>query len=226
MKKLCTTAVKIFILSIGFNMLLFAGNVSFADDVKMFNFYQIKYKVNDQFDIFVQPDMRFDDDIENYYYYHVRNGVVFHAHDNLDLGTTYRFARNKSSAGAWSNEHRLELDITPKVEVHGFKLSNRGRFEHRWLESAKDRWRYRNLAKIAYPASIGDFDFTPYISEEAFYDFEVDKMILNWATVGADKKITENLTVGLFYRTETARSGSTSEWNTRHVIGTKAMVSF
>jgi hypothetical protein len=170
--------------------------------------------------------MRFRDDIGDFFYYHFRNGVVFHANKNLDLGTTYRIARSENSAGDWSTEHRLELDITPKFKAGDFNISNRGRFEHRWLESAADRWRYRNEFKVAYPTAIGDFKLTPYISEELYYDFEVDKMNLNWAKLGADKKITEHLLLGIFYMHEASRVGTTSEWDTNHYLGTKAVLSF
>jgi hypothetical protein len=203
------------------------ARASFAkDDVKMFNFYQIKYKANDRFDIFVQPDTRFRDDIGEIYYYHFRNGIVFHAFKNLDLGATYRFARNKNSSGNWLNEHRLELDIAPKVKIADFSLLNRVRFEYRGLRKSRDRWRYRNLSKITGNAKIGDFEFIPYISEEIFYDFEIDKMHLNWATIGVDKKINKNLLVGIFYRNEASRVGTKDQWDTNHVIGTKVVFSY
>ena len=184
--------VKVFIALIMVLVLLQAG-LSFADDVKMYNFYQLKYKINDKFDVFIQPDMRFNDDIREFYYYHFRNGVTYHALENLDLGATYRFAENKNSAGEWLDEHRLELQATPKVTLGDVKLANRSRFEHRWLQDSKDRWRYRNFSKIAYSAKIGDFEFTPYVSEEIFYDFEIEKLHLNWVAAGIDKKINKNL---------------------------------
>ncbi|MBU1134129.1 MAG: DUF2490 domain-containing protein [Candidatus Omnitrophica bacterium] len=203
------------------------GSMVFAnDDLKMFNFYQITYKINDSFDVFIQPDMRFKDDINNFDYYHIRGGIVYHALKNLDLGSTYRFVQSKNSAGKWLNEYRLELDIAPKITIGRFKLVNRSRFEYRNLPTSTDRWRYRNLSKIAYPVKIGDFEFTPYISEEIFCDFEIGKINLNWITVGVDKKITKNLTLGLFYLNETVRVGTRSEWDTNHVIGTKVMMSF
>ncbi|MBL7071415.1 MAG: DUF2490 domain-containing protein [Candidatus Omnitrophica bacterium] len=204
---------------------LFQANLSLADDVRMFNYYQIKYKINDKFDVFIQPDMRFNDDIRELYYYHIRNGVTFHALENLDLGATYRFLESKSGS-QWPNEHRLELEAMPKITLGDYKLSYRGRFEYRWLQNAADRWRYRSLGKVAYMAEIGDFAFTPYISNEIFYDFEINKLHMNRATLGADKKINENLLLGLFYLNETARAGETDEWNTRHYIGTKIVVSF
>jgi hypothetical protein len=134
--------------------------------------------------------------------------------------------QNKNSANRWLDEHRLELDFTPKVEIGGFKLSNRGRFEHRWLEASDDKWRYRNLSQIAYPTEIGNFGFIPYVSEEFFYDFDMEKVHLNWATIGVDKKITKNLLVGLFYRNEAIRVGTKSEWDTNHVLGTKVVLSY
>jgi len=196
------------------------------DDRKMFNFYQIKYKVNDKLDIFVQPDIRIKDDMKEFNYYHFRNGAIFHAFENLDLGITYRFLRSKNSANKWLTEHRLELEATPKITIEGFKLANRSRFEYRGLEDSRDRWRYRNLSKVAYPTKIGNFEFIPYVSEEFFCDFEIGKIHLNWATLGVDKKITKNLLVGLFYLNEAVRVGTKDEWDTNHILGTKVALSF
>jgi len=206
---------------------LLQSNTVFAkDDVKMYNFFQLKYKVNDSFDAFIQPDTRFNDDIGKFNYYHVRTGVVFHAYKNLDLGSTYRFVESKKAKGNWLNERRLEFDIAPKIVINGFKLVNRSRFEHRRLEVSKDRWRYRNLSKVAYPMEIKGFDCVPYVGEEVFYDFETDKWFLNWATIGVDKKITKNLTLGIFYLNEVARVGLRNEWDTNHFVGTKVAFSF
>jgi len=202
------------------------NSVSFADDdIRLFDFFQIKYKIDDRLDIFIQPDIRSRDDIGELYYYHFRNGIVLHAFENLDLGATYRYLDNKNSSGSWKREDRLELDITPKIKRGALKLANRSRFEYRALDDSRDRWRYRNLTKIAHPVKINNFEFTSYVTEEIFYDFEIEKMHLNWATIGADKKMTENLLVGLFYRNEATRVGTRDEWDTNHVIGTKAVLS-
>jgi hypothetical protein len=203
-----------------------AGDSFAGDDSHLVNCYIFKYKINDNFDVFMNPTMRRRGDMSDLSNYYFREGIVFHALDNLDLGSTYRFSRAKSTAGRWSNEHRLELDITPKIKLGDFSLCNRSRFEHRWLESSDNRWRYRNFTKIAYPGGITGFTLIPYASEEFYYDFEVEKIHLNWVTFGMDKKLRKNLLVGLFYRAETGRVGSTDEWDTTHVLGTKAALSF
>jgi len=199
---------------------------SWADDVKMFNHYTLKHKLNDTFDIFVQPDTRFNDNISRFNYYHVRTGVIMHVDKNLDLGTTYRFLEKKSSSGEWLYENRIELDCTPKMKIEGFNLANRSRFEYRNLEKSKNKWRYRNKSKISHNAAIGNFTFTPYISEEIFYDFDTKQIHLNWAAIGADKKLSSGLSVGLYYLNETTRVGTTSEWDTNHIFGTKVTISF
>jgi hypothetical protein len=210
-------------------VLLFSGNDCFAgDDVHLVNCYTVKYKINDKFDVFVNPTMRRRDDMSELSHYYFREGVIMHAFENLDLGSTYRFSRAKNNSDAWSsNEHRLELDITPKVKLGDFSLCNRSRFEHRWLASSDNRWRYRNFTKIAYPGGITGFSLIPYASEEFYYDFKVEKINVNWATFGLDKKVTDHLTIGLFYRNETSRvGGAKDEWDATHVLGTKGVLSF
>lgn len=205
----------------------FASDV-FAADGKYYSEFVLKHKINDKFDVFFNPEMRLNDDMGNLYYYHLRGGTTYHAHKNLDLSLATRFIQTKDSNDKWGTDtwYIPEMIIIPKVTVKGFNLSNASKFEYRVIENSTDRWVYRNLATVAYPTKIGTFDFTPYISDEIYYDFEISKMNQNWATIGANKKITKNLSVGLYYRNELSRRGATSKWLTSHILGSNITVDF
>lgn len=205
----------------------FSANV-FAGDGKYYSEFVLKHKVNDKFDTFFNPELRLNDDMGNLYYYSLRGGVTYHAYKNLDLSLASRFLQTKNSKDKWGGDtyYIPEMIIIPKVTVRGFNLSDANKFEYRVIENATDRWVYRNLATVAYPTKIGSFEFTPYISEEVYYDFEINKMNLNWATIGANKKITKNLAVGLYYRNEVVRTGTTSSWVTNNILGSNITIDF
>lgn len=205
----------------------FAADV-FAGDNKYYSEFVLKHKINDKFDVFFTPELRLNDDMGNLYYYSLRGGATYHAHKYLDLSLASRFLQTKDSKGDWGTDtyYIPEMILIPKVTVWGFNFSDANKFEYRVIENATDRWVYRNLATAAYPAKIGNFEFTPYISDEIYYDFEINKMNLNWATIGANKKITKNLSVGLYYRNEVSRTGTTTKWVTNNILGSNITVDF
>lgn len=193
-----------------------------TDDIRLSNVYKASYKMNDKFDIYLEPNMLFREDVTHLNSYYVRSGVVYHASKYLDLGIAELNYRVRNLADKWSTENRAEFDIIPKAKIGNFILFNRSKIAYRWLDVIKNRWQYRNLSMILYPIET----FTLYIAEESFYCFEKKKRDLNLITFGVDKKISSNLTVGLFFTNETVRKGITSEWDTNAVIGTKINLSF
>lgn len=220
--KLLRTAVVLF------TTVVFMTPNIFAGDTKYYSEYVLKYKVNDKFDIFFTPEMRFRNDMSTLYYYQMRGGVTFHAHKYLDLSGAYRYLQTKNSKNQWNyaDAQYYEMIAIPRVTVHGFELSDANKFEYRIIENARDRWVYRNLSTIAYPTKIGNFAFSPYVSEEFYYDFEINRINLNWATIGLTKKIMKNLSLGLYYRVESVRTGSLDKWTNNSVIGTNVSLSF
>ncbi len=210
-----------------FACLLFATGALASGDNKYYSEFAFKHKLNDKFDLFFTPELRYNEDMGNFYYYQLRAGSTFHAHKNLDLALAYRFLQSKVK-GAWDNNdiQYIEMLAIPKIKLGGFDISDANKIERRFYENAPDRWVYRNLLSFAYPTKIGNFEFTPYISNEIYYDFELDRMNLNWATIGANKKINKYLTVGLYYRDETSRVGTSSKWVTNHILGSNVTVNF
>jgi len=205
----------------------FATGVFAAGDNKYYSEFALKHKLNNKFDLFFTPEFRYNNDMGNIYYYHMRVGAAFHAHKNLDLALAYRFIQNKVSGGWDSNDIQyIETITTPKIKLGGFNISDANKVEYRFYANAPDRWVYRNLLTFAHPAKIGGFEFTPYVSDEIYYDFEVGKANLNWATLGANKKMNKYLTLGFYYRAETSRVGSSSKWLTNQILGSNATVDF
>lgn len=207
---------------------LFISGAFAETDNKYYSEFAFKHKLNDMFDLYFTPEIRFKNDMGHSYYQQYRIGATFHADKQLDLATATRYIFSKDTTGDWSNSDAqyIELIAIPKTKLAGFNLSDANKFEYRFIENSRDRWVYRNLLTAAYPTKIGDFEFSPYVSNEAYYDFEIEKVSLNWLTVGASKKIAKNLTVGFYYRDEASRVGTTSEWVTSHILGSNLSVDF
>ena len=223
MKRL-TLALALALVSVSFCFTTWA----FASgDNKYYSEFTFKHKLNDKFDLFFTPEIRLNEDMGSFYYYQLRLGSAFHTHRNLDLALAYRFIQNKVNDEWDGNDIQyIEMLFIPKIKLDRFDVSDANKIERRFYESVPDRWMYRNLLLVAYPTKIGNFEFAPYISDEIYYDFEIDKMNLNWVTVGANKKINKYFTVGFYYRDETSRVGISSKWVTNHILGTNVTVVF
>lgn len=206
----------------------FVSGAFAVGDNKYYSEFAFKHKVNDKFDVYFTPEVRLKSDMGNPYYYHWRVGTTFHANKHLDLAFAYRYIQTKDSNNQWdtADTQYFEMIAVPKTKLGNFNLSDANKLERRFIKNDRPRWVYRNLATVEYPTKIGNFAFAPYISEEAYYDFEIGKFNLNWVTLGANKKLSKNLSVGLYYRDETARKGKTSHWVTNHILGTNLTVTF
>lgn len=216
------------ILMAGFIISLLAVNALAQTDNKYYSEFVFKHKLNDKFGVFFNPEVRLNDNMGNAYYQQYRLGATFHTNKYLDLTGAYRFIAQKDSTGDWSNSDMqyIEMIAVPKIKVAGFNLSDANKMEYRYIENARDRWVYRNLVTIAYPSKVFGFELTPYVSNEIYYDFEIDKMNLNWATVGATKKLNKYLTLGLYFRNESSRVGVSSKWVTNYILGSNVTVDF
>jgi len=186
----------------------------------------VKKKLNDKFDIFVHSNLKLKDDMGTLYYFYVRNGLTYHAHKNLDLGLVYRIAETevrKAAETDWKIEHRAEFDIAPKMDIGKLKLVDRSRFEFRYFENeGRDEWRYRNLFKLSYPVEIFNVPISLFCSEEFFYDLNPKEISIHWLTAGFDKKLTEDLSLAIYFRIELVRKAEDlNSWDRYNVLGTQ-----
>ncbi len=126
--------------------------------------------------------------------------------DNLDsdkqhvlvVGATYEYSR-ASEAGVKAIEHKIMLDATARYAFRGhFLLSNRNRFEFRWIDK-EYRFRYRNRLMLERTMKIKKFKFTPYGAAEAFWDQKFDKWNQFRFTGGAQIPLFRRTSIDLYY---------------------------
>lgn len=99
------------------------------------------------------------------------------------------------------------------------KFSNRHRLEWRYFEgNAKDRIRYRNESVWTSLHTITDYQLTPFIEEEFFYDMTDSVLNINWLTFGISKYWSKNVKWKLGYRLQSQKTNG--EWENRHVLVT------
>ena len=110
----------------------------------------------------------------------------------------YLISRPKNNSGTLT-EHMATAEATARAQLRGgLLLSDRNRFDFRWVES-DPRHRYRNRLKLERTFGIGRFQFTPYAHAEIFYDLKPrDWSRLRYAA-GAEFSITKRIVLESYF---------------------------
>ena len=196
------------------------------DDWEYWGSYQLKTPLQEKLDLKLTQESKVQNDISHLYLVNGTAGLVWKPKKYLSITPSYKFEYEEKSTGKNVDEHRPFLDIVLKTVLDDWKLSYRHRAERRFLTD-KGKWRFRNSIKVAHPVrigGIGGWRFTPFASEEIFYDAKKDTFNQNRATVGISQKLSKPLTLDLFYRVRSDKSGS--DWNERHIVGSELKLSF
>ncbi len=173
----------------------------------------------------VEGEFRFRTGGLGFYYQHTDVGLVYSGIGKwLDLGVNYRSIFFKAPGEGWLNGNNLHMNATLKHKLFGFDLSTRSRFEYRGIESADDRWRYRNKFTVKLPWKLTRFEIRPYIADEIFVDFYKKQLNRNRLYGGVSIKIWKHLKGNIFYLWQASRSKN--NWNSQSIFGTKLKLVF
>jgi len=123
----------------------------------------------------------------------------------------------------WREEYRPMLSLYWLGKLFKGKFSNRQRLEWRYFEgNAQDRVRYRNESVWTSQHTITDYQLTPFIEEEFFYDITDSELNINWLTFGISKFWSKTKKGGikwkLGYRLQSQKFNG--NWENRHVLVT------
>lgn len=119
----------------------------------------------------------------------------------------------------WREEYRPMLSLYWRDTLWGGKFSNRHRLEFRYFEGdAQDRIRYRNESVWTSRNTITDYQLTPFIEEEFFYDITGHELNANWITLGVSKFWAKGKKWKLGYRLQSQKFNG--EWENRHMLVT------
>ena len=199
-------------------------SLAFDDgDFQYWNTESISWKIDKDWGMKLEEEFRFGDFATDYYYQHSDLGITYSGlSEYLDLGISYRLVFEEKSSG-WKAENRPHFNTTAKLDLCGFKISDRNRFELRYREGATDGWRYRNKLTFKAP-KLTKLSIQPYIADEIFVDFIKDEFNRNRLYGGIGFKLIKNLKADLYYLWELNKSGS--DWKTYHIAGSKLKLSF
>ncbi len=191
-------------------------------DIQYWNTENISWNIHKDWNLSVEEEFRFGDNVTDYYYQHSDFGITYSILEWLDLSLNYRLIFEEDD-GDWDYESRPHYNVTAKHDILGFAVSNRSRFERRNREDTSDGWRYRNKSTIKAP-KITKHGLQPYIADEFFVDLINDKLNTNRLYGGIGFKVFKKLKADIYYLWQAKESDN--HWDSSHVIGTKLKLAF
>lgn len=97
-------------------------------------------------------------------------------------------------------ETRFDLGVNLAKDWHGLSFRNREMYEHRFRNSRNDLNLYRNRIQISYSLKYKEKEiFSPYISEEGYFDIKSRQWIQNEFFIGISRKISRMTTIEVSY---------------------------
>lgn len=193
-----------------------------TDDTQFWNETTVEFpfdKDNSKVSGVIIGNLRVTDNISDLSDKRIGFAVKYKAKKNLTIQPSYLFRVQTASGRSNRYEHRLRLDITPKKSFDKFSIENRSRFEHRFKTAGRDDDSfYRNRTKIKIPVKNKDDKtlFTPFFSNDTYFDVQDPRVYRNDAVGGISYKVNNNFTTDFFYQYRRNFQSSTKHI---HVIG-------
>jgi hypothetical protein len=130
---------------------------------------QIIKPLADDKDLVIIGVLRFGREVQRPVDERIGGGVAFKLNKYVTLTPTYLYVDQQPFDGSRISEHRLILNLTGKIGLGDFTFTDRNLIERRVRHGTPDFTVYRNRLQVDHPASIGTFQFKPFLACEIFH---------------------------------------------------------
>jgi hypothetical protein len=172
----------------------------------------------------MEQEFRYGENAGELFYQHYDWGFAWAFDKRLEISTGYRlvFERYKKK---WRESDEPFLNITPKIDLWGFKLDDRNRIEYRHFRFADDQIRYRNRFTVKYPIAFHSIKIAPYISNEIFVSSNGTGYNQNRFQSGLEFELTKYVKADLSYMMQQVRIKN-DKWKEANVLWAKLKIAF
>lgn len=119
---------------------------------------------------------------------------------NLTLLTAVLYRKDELARNTRRYETRLDFGATVSKTWKNFTFRDRNMFEHRFRNGRGDIDLYRNRIHVSYPIKRKDKElFTPFISEEGYYNLTQRVWAQNEFLAGITRRINPRSTIDVAY---------------------------
>jgi len=200
-------------------------SVAFAasgEDWEYWSHFESGRKITDQISYRIAPEFRFKNNARDHYYRHFEIMLDMKVTNWLTLSPSYRHVQTLAGI-QWITEKRPQFDATFKGKVIGVDGSDRSRLEYR-LRDDNTTYRYRNKLTFKKTTGLTALRIQPFLANELFYVFDVDKLNKNRFYTGIDFALTTTVKGSIQYLRESTLKND--EWNHFNVFGTALKFNF
>ncbi|KQC08314.1 MAG: hypothetical protein APR62_00240 [Smithella sp. SDB] len=172
------------------------------------------YTFNNQLKSVSYVFLQADKDVSNFDYLEWGTGLQYQTSLKwFSFLVYYQQSFSKVEPDNWLLEQKPSINMNTSTILCNFKISNQIRYEYRFTPDWND-YRIKNSLEI----SRSDIFFQPYIGWELFYENRDKAVMLNRIKFGVIKNISNNVSLGLYYRIDFSNIDHQWEW-TRQLIG-------
>lgn len=126
--------------------------------------------------------------------------LEYRASRHITLLTNVLYRRDENAEDVKRYETRLDLGVTLSKSFGELTLRNRAMYEYRFRNSRANIQLYRNRIHASYPIKKGEgVLFTPFVSDEGYYDTTAKTWSQNEFLAGISRKLTSRATLDIAY---------------------------
>jgi Protein of unknown function (DUF2490) len=192
------------------------------EDRQFWSETQIIKPLKDDRDLIIIGVVRFGREFQRPVDERIGGGIAFKLNKYLTVMPTYLYVDQQPYEGTRISEHRLIFNLTGKIALGKFTLTDRNLLERRVRHKSRDFTMYRNRLQIDHPARLGRFQFKPFLADEIFYSTQAGPYgrqgwFRNRIAAGIIKQFGKRLNAEFFYLYQ---SDGISRPGNIHAIGT------
>ncbi len=131
-----------------------------------------------------------------------RTGVAidFRVNRHLILLTNVLYRKDELVPNVRRFETRLDVGATVFKTWRDFSFRDRNMFEHRFRNGRIDTNLYRQRIQVSHPLKYNKKEiFSPFISEEGYYDLQAKTWIRNEFYAGITRRLNKQITIDIAY---------------------------
>ncbi|CAN5200580.1 hypothetical protein BH20ACI1_BH20ACI1_21590 [soil metagenome] len=163
----------------------------------------------DKLSVFVSGTLRFGQNIRHFVDERIGAGFEYKFNKNISYSSSYLYRAGQPFKNRKEYEHRVRFDLSLENKWKNFSLKDRNRIDYRIRHSRSDSVRYRNRIQLKIPIKKNEKEiFTPFVTDEPFYEFSVKKFTRNEFAAGISKKFSKNFSADFYYMLQNNRGNS------------------
>ena len=126
--------------------------------------------------------------------------IDFRVNRYLSLFTAALYRKDETVVNVRRYETRLDVGATFSKTWRNFSFRDRNTFEHRFRNGRSDLNLYRQRIQVSYPIKYKEKEiFSPFISEEGYYDLGLKTWVQNEFYAGITRRINQKTSIDIAY---------------------------